>query len=275
MIDHALSYALTATADVPVMYIQQFWKTLPVETPDHLFIEPADLKFIQRFLKIVGYEGIVDKWDFIHYVQQKKDMIQYPRFAKLIIADLMKKERDCKGMLIPNEFLTNDICATIEYKEYEKVFGRVDIPTIQPQPVESTQGINRTPSATGTPTPITIEMKKRKQVAGESSTPRKSLKVTIKQKKSSTTPIPPPSDDRERDEIAEATLFSLTMHKTTIAAEAQENVAKDKEDTETRIEPGSHKEHPKTIEDDDGDIEKEKKDDEKDDDVDNNVDKEK
>ncbi|GKA69865.1 hypothetical protein Tco_0775929 [Tanacetum coccineum] len=85
--------ALTATADVPAMYIQQFWKTvkqvsnanntirftfdkdtitytvdmfrstlqLPVETPDNPFIEPADLKFIQRFLKIVGYEGIVDK----------------------------------------------------------------------------------------------------------------------------------------------------------------------------------------------------------------------
>ncbi|GKA29702.1 hypothetical protein Tco_0715947 [Tanacetum coccineum] len=42
----------------------------------------------------------------------------------------------------------------------------------------------------------------------------------------STTLIPPPSDDRERDEITEATLLSLTLHKTTLAAEAQENVAK-------------------------------------------------
>ncbi|GJW81370.1 hypothetical protein Tco_0145345 [Tanacetum coccineum] len=62
--------ALTATADVPAMYIQQIWKTVKqvsnanntiLETPDNPFIEPADLKFIQRFLKIVGYEGIVDK----------------------------------------------------------------------------------------------------------------------------------------------------------------------------------------------------------------------
>ncbi|GJY53686.1 hypothetical protein Tco_0445350 [Tanacetum coccineum] len=197
LIDHALSYALTATADVPAVYIQQFWKSvkqvpnandtirltvdretitytvdmfrdtlkLLVETPDNPFIKPAYLKFIHRFLKIVGYKGIVDKvsafytknlaqpwqtmfkinrvhvdyagllwWDFIHYVQQKKDVIQYPHFTKLIIAHLMKR-----------------------------------LPMIQPQPVESTQGTNRKPRATRTPT-FTNEFaqkKRRKQVVGE------------------------------------------------------------------------------------------------------------
>nr|GFD35506.1 hypothetical protein [Tanacetum cinerariifolium] len=74
---------------------------LPIETPDNLFIEPSDSKFIQRFLKIVGYEGIVDKvstfyrnlaqpwktmfkWEFMHCVQQKKDVIQYPRVTKTV-----------------------------------------------------------------------------------------------------------------------------------------------------------------------------------------------
>ncbi|GKA18524.1 hypothetical protein Tco_0698439 [Tanacetum coccineum] len=93
LVDHALSYALTTTADVPVVYLQQFWKTvrkvinandtirfkvdrleitytvdtfydtlkLPVETPKNPFIEPADLKFIQPFMKIIGYQGDVDK----------------------------------------------------------------------------------------------------------------------------------------------------------------------------------------------------------------------
>ncbi|GKG57281.1 hypothetical protein Tco_0584707, partial [Tanacetum coccineum] len=41
-----------------------------------------------------------------------------------------------------------------------------------------------------------------------------------------TTPIPPPSDDRERDEIDEATLLSLALHKTAKIVEEQENVAK-------------------------------------------------
>ncbi|GKA46820.1 hypothetical protein Tco_0739703, partial [Tanacetum coccineum] len=100
----------------------------------------------------------------------------------------------------------------------------------------------------------------------------------------STTPIPPPIDDKERDEIAEATLLSLILHKTTLAAEAQENVAKvqeklaeeeiekmveaeedeesyasefadsifnDDDDSGTRIEPESHKENLEVVADDD------------------------
>ncbi|GKE24221.1 hypothetical protein Tco_1435733, partial [Tanacetum coccineum] len=82
---------------------------LPMETPKKPFIPPATLKFIQLFLKIVGYQGLVDKifhvvvnkvnvdyasllwWDFIHCVRQKKTVIQYPRFKKLIIAGIMSK----------------------------------------------------------------------------------------------------------------------------------------------------------------------------------------
>ncbi|GJY96234.1 hypothetical protein Tco_0512595 [Tanacetum coccineum] len=159
-----------------------------------------------------------------------------------------------------------------------------------------------------TPTPIANKRRKSKEVTGESSTSRKSLKVIVKQKKPSTTLIPPPSDDRERDEIAEATLLSLTMHKTAIIAEAQENVVKvqekileeyidkmidgralidgededsyasafadsdfqDEEDIGTRIEPRSRKENPKTVDDDEDDVVQENKDDVKDDDENNN-----
>ncbi|GKD87678.1 hypothetical protein Tco_1358832 [Tanacetum coccineum] len=58
--DHALSYALIAIADVPaeVTYtVDMFCATLKllVETPAHPFIAPETLKFIQPFLKIVGY----------------------------------------------------------------------------------------------------------------------------------------------------------------------------------------------------------------------------
>nr|GFA03568.1 hypothetical protein [Tanacetum cinerariifolium] len=58
------------------------------------------------------------------------------------------------------------------------------------------------------------------------SSPKPSLKICVKKMKPSTTPIQPASDDIERDEIAEVTLLSLTMHKTALAAESQENVAK-------------------------------------------------
>ncbi|GJS10510.1 retrovirus-related pol polyprotein from transposon TNT 1-94 [Tanacetum coccineum] len=245
--------------------------------------------------------GILIWWDFLNCVLQKTYVIQYLRFTNLIIADLMKKYSSIpqrlkedyhsikddiplvsvyltgnvtvRGMLIPDEFITDDICASKEYKEYMKVF---------------------------------VRKKKRKKVVKETSSPRKSLKVTIKQKKQSTNPIPPPSDDRERDEIAEAILLSLALHKTAIAIEAQENVAKvqkkleeeeiakmvegdgdeesyaseftdsmlnDDDDSGTRIEPRSHKEHPETIDDDENENENEKKDDdEKDDDNDDHTD---
>nr|GEU29686.1 hypothetical protein [Tanacetum cinerariifolium] len=260
LIDHALSYALTATADVPAIYIQQFWKTikqvsntndtihfmidretityivdmfrntlkLPVETLNNPFIEPVDLKFIQRFLKIVGYEGIVGKvsafytknlaqpwqkmikvfnrrlttrtlghnqtkinilqifhvvinrvyvdyagllwWDFLHCVQMKKDVIQYPHFTKLIMANIMNKFPSISQILEENYHSIKDDILLVKYKEYEKVFVRIDVLTIQPQTVESNQGMNRTPRATRTPTfttKVTQFKRKSKAVVGE------------------------------------------------------------------------------------------------------------
>ncbi|GKA76869.1 hypothetical protein Tco_0783330, partial [Tanacetum coccineum] len=154
-----------------------------------------------------------------------------------------------RGMLILNAFLTAEVRETDDFKEYETVF-----------------------------------MKKRKQTAGESSSPRR----IIKKKKQPTPSIPPPGDDRERDAIAEATLLSLTLHKTALLAEAQENIAKvqekldeeeidkmvegnigeesyasefansilndegaDVDDTGSKIEPESQKENPERVSDDD------------------------
>ncbi|GJY91103.1 hypothetical protein Tco_0506299 [Tanacetum coccineum] len=196
LLDYCLSHELTATAHVPAVYLQQLWQT----------------------------------------VSKKKESIQYPRFIKLIIADLMKKfpnipkrlEEDyhsikddvplvsvyttgnvlVRGILIPDALLTVEIRETNDFKEYETVFIKLAVPMNQPQPVVSTEGTNRnTPRAPSMPTISASprEPKKRKQTAGESS----SRRITIKRKKQSTPSIPPPGDDRERDAIAEATLLSL------------------------------------------------------------------
>ncbi|GKE21450.1 hypothetical protein Tco_1432962, partial [Tanacetum coccineum] len=141
LVGHAISHALTATADVLAVYIQQFWKTvrqLPVETPEQPFIPPADFDYIKPFLMILGYQGSLDK---------KKNVIQYPRFTKLIIADLIEKFESIpkrlkedyytikddtslmnvytsgkvtvRGMLIPDDLLTNAIRDTQAYDDYE------------------------------------------------------------------------------------------------------------------------------------------------------------
>nr|GEV83081.1 hypothetical protein [Tanacetum cinerariifolium] len=230
---------------------------LPVENPDNPFITPVTIRTTESFMKTIGYQGVVDK---------KKNVIQYPRFTKLIIADLMKKYSSIPQILNEDYHSIKDDIPLIS--EYETVFVGVKVPMIQPQPVVSTQGTHWT-------------------------TPRSY----------STTLIPPPSDDKERDKIAKVTLLSLTLHKTDLAAEAQENVAKvpeklaeeeiekmveaeedeesyasefvnsmfnDDDDSGTRIEPESHKDKPQVVDDDDVTKKKDDKkdeDEEKDDDV--------
>ncbi|GJR10913.1 hypothetical protein Tco_0793565 [Tanacetum coccineum] len=242
---------------------------LSVETLENPFIAPASLEYIQLFMKIIGYQGDVDKvsafftknlaqsWQTMfkdyHSIKDNIPLVSVSTTGNVTV----------RGMQTLDEFITDDIRVTEEYKEYEK-------------------------------------KKKRKQVSGETSLLKKSLKVTIQQVKQSTTPIPPPSDDKEMDKIAKAILLSLTMHKTAIIVEVQENVAKvqekileediakmvdgkneesyssefaysifqdDDDDSSNRIEPRSHKKNPKTVDVDD-ENEKEKKDDKKDDDND-------
>ncbi|GJT41862.1 hypothetical protein Tco_0941727 [Tanacetum coccineum] len=178
-------------------------------------------------------------------VFQKKDVIEYPRFTNVIIADLMKKypsislrfEEDyhsinvdislvsfyttrnviVRGMLILDAFLTEEICATDDY-------------------MESTPRAHRTPTLTTT----SPQGKKRNQSAGETSSPQKSLKVTIKQNQ---------VVEGEKEVESYANKFVASM------------IHDDVDDSNNRIEPESHKEHPELVDDDD-DIEEEKKDDE-------------
>ncbi|GJX64613.1 hypothetical protein Tco_0298956 [Tanacetum coccineum] len=259
---------------------------LPVENP---FIVPADLKYIPRFLKIVGYEGIVDKvsafytknlaqpWEtmfkvfngclttrtnghdqtkinILHIFHAMINQVHVDYAGLLCFTSPFLQDRSTeyhsilrrvplgsvyttgnvtvRGMLSPSELLTDEICATKEYKAYEEKFVRYS---------------------------------------------EESLKVTSKKKKPSTTPIPPPSDDRKQDELAKATILSLTMHKTTLAAEAQENVAIVKkkileEDIDNMIDGEDENSYASAFaaslfqdEEDTNDVEKQKKDDEKND----------
>nr|GFB13010.1 hypothetical protein [Tanacetum cinerariifolium] len=111
---------------------------LLVETPKQQLIPPANFVYIQPFLKILGYQGSLNK---------KKNVIQYPHFTKLIIASLIhmyepilkRLEEDyhiikddaslvnvyttwevtIQWMLIPNDLLTDAIHETQAYKDYE------------------------------------------------------------------------------------------------------------------------------------------------------------
>ncbi|GJS59943.1 retrovirus-related pol polyprotein from transposon TNT 1-94, partial [Tanacetum coccineum] len=111
--DHALSYAFTATPDVPAFYIQQLLRTV---------------------------KQVPNANESIRFMVEKKDIIY--------TMDMFR--------------------ATLK------------LPKL------------RTPRATRTPNPDVVQKKKKgKQIAGESSTPKISLKIRIKQKKPTpTTPLP-------------------------------------------------------------------------------------
>ncbi|GKD88455.1 hypothetical protein Tco_1363962 [Tanacetum coccineum] len=235
---------------------QVFNRCLTTRTPGH---DQIKINILQLFHVVINRTNVDYAaflwWDFMNNVFQKKEAIQYSRFIKLMITDLMKKFLDIsqrvdedyhsikddiplvsvyttrnvlvRGMLIPDAFLTEEIRTTDDFKEYETVFVGVNVPMNQPQSVVSTQGTHRsTPRAHMTPTVSTAspQGKKRKQTARESSSPQKSLKITIRQK-----------------QVVEG--------------------EKDDNDSEDRSEPESHKENLEYVDDDD---DEEKVDEEKD-----------
>ncbi|GJQ94154.1 retrovirus-related pol polyprotein from transposon TNT 1-94 [Tanacetum coccineum] len=234
----------------------------------------------------VGYQGVVDKVSAFYMknlAQPWQTMFKYA--ALLWINEDYHSIKDdiplvsvytignvlVQGILISNELMSEEIRATDDFKEYETVFVKVDVLMNQPQQVVSTQGTHRsTPRAYKTPTVSTAspQGKKRKQTVRESSSPRKSHKITIRRKKQSTTPILPPGDDRERDEVK---LDDEEIEKMVEGERDEESyrsefvdsmINDDAGDSGTKIEPESHKEHPKNVIDDDEEIKKEKKDEE-------------
>nr|GEV05027.1 hypothetical protein [Tanacetum cinerariifolium] len=217
----SIKYALTATVDVSAVYIQQFWKTvkqvpnaketirfivykqeityimdmfrvtlkLLLETPEQPFIPPADFDYIQPFLMILSYQGPIDK-EYKSIPQRLEEDYHTIKDDKPFVNVYTTGEVTVRGMLIPNDLLTDAIRNTQAYKDYKAKYGGVEVLIIQPEPVESTQGTHRTPNLN---------------------------------KPTSTTPLPQ-SDDQERYDIIEATQLSLSLDKTAKAYEEQHNV---------------------------------------------------
>ncbi|GKB99536.1 hypothetical protein Tco_0985673 [Tanacetum coccineum] len=194
-------------------------------------------------------------------INQKKNVIQYPCFTKLIIADLMEKyksipkrleeefhtikddiplvsvysigEVNVRRMLIPNDLLTDAIKDTQAYKDYTKKYeGK----------------------------------KKGKRATGESSSPKPSLKIRIKQQKvTPTTPLPLIEEKLLEEDVEKIVEGIEDLDGNTLA----DTILLSDEDSGDRSEPGSHKDKLEEIHDDDDD---KKKDNKKDDDNDNHED---
>nr|GEX20122.1 hypothetical protein [Tanacetum cinerariifolium] len=215
---------------------------LPVETLENIFVAPVNIENIKAFmnrLAIKEFPNIPQRIDEdYHSIKDDTSLVSVYTTGNVLV----------RGMLILDVFLTEEIHATDDFKKYEMVFMNVVVPINQPKLVVSTQGTHRsTPRAHRTPTlTISPQGKKMKQPAGESSSPRKSHKITIRKNKQNTTLIPPLGG---RDEESYASEFADSMPND------------DVDDSDTRIEPESHNENPKNVTNADEEIAKEKKDD--------------
>ncbi|GJT56144.1 hypothetical protein Tco_0991198 [Tanacetum coccineum] len=97
---------------------------LPVETIDNPFVIPATIEIIESFMHMVGYQGLVDKLmkqflsisprleEDYHSIKDDIPLVSVYTAGNVIV----------QGILISNAFLTKEIRATNEYKEYETVF---------------------------------------------------------------------------------------------------------------------------------------------------------
>ncbi|GJS99722.1 retrovirus-related pol polyprotein from transposon TNT 1-94 [Tanacetum coccineum] len=163
-------------------------------------------------------------WEGIYYsLHHPATSIPYPRFTKIIIShymtifpeisrrardayhnlqddDIMKnifnsgRNKNKVGMRIPPWMITEEMKLTEHYKMYAEVFG-LDVPMIQSQPTESTQGMHRTLSA-----------------------PRQSARLTP--------PAPVPTTKKADEMILQDMIqVSLAEQKSHEEQEARENVA--------------------------------------------------
>ncbi|GJX62591.1 hypothetical protein Tco_0295491 [Tanacetum coccineum] len=239
-------------------------------------------------------------WDFIHCVQRKKDVIQYHCFTKLIITNIIKKFDSIPKRLEEEYHSIKDDTPLVSVYTTRNVTvrGMLILDGLL------TDVIRGHLEPLGHLTLLMLFKKRR----GNDLLERQVYLNHLSRNALGNRNLPPlfhlTSDDQECDEIHEATLLSLALHKTSKAAKEQENVAavekkileedveniiegedeesdatdfdnsvflNDEEDFDTRLEPGSHKENLKNIDDEEEEKKDDKKNDNDDDDDDNHT----
>ncbi|GJY89021.1 retrovirus-related pol polyprotein from transposon TNT 1-94 [Tanacetum coccineum] len=283
LLDHPLSYALTATADVPVT-VDMFRVTLHflLETPENPFVAPINIQTIESFMNKVGYQGVVDKVSAFYtknLAQPLKTMFKvFNRCLKTRTSGHDQKKINILQLFHDMINRTNvDYAALLWWDFMNNKF--LDIP----------QRVGEDYHSIKDDTPLVSVYSTGNVLVRGMLIPHVFL----------TEEICATNDFKEYEMVLIGVDVPmnqpLTLHKTALAAEAKENIAKvqekldeeeiekmvegdedeesyasefadsmindDVDDSGTKIEPGSHKEHLEIINDDDH-IEKETKDEE-------------
>ncbi|GKD95385.1 hypothetical protein Tco_1375222 [Tanacetum coccineum] len=191
---HPLCFALTASALVPWIYIQQVWHTLKLDDSKekltsmvadtqedsnkilcctnlgrstYSLMHPTIVIPYLRFIKIIVDHILTKHPDISKRLNEPYHRVENDEVVKLIFNSGKRKGR---GMRIPEWLLTEDMKQTKKYKMYSANF-QIEVPMTQSQPTESTQGTHRTSSAPRLPNP--------QEQQGESSAQNKSTIIRI------------------------------------------------------------------------------------------------
>ncbi|GJT11356.1 hypothetical protein Tco_0858398 [Tanacetum coccineum] len=164
-------------------------------------------------------------WEGFHYpLKNPTTILPYPRFTKLIVCHYMTAFPEISIRAHDSYHNLEDdvmIKSIFNSGKNKNVVFRVDVPTTQSQPIESTQGTHRTTSGPRTRTPVVAQ--------GESSAQRRSkvIRLRIPPRRSTrlTLPTPVPTTDEADDLILQDTLqVSLADQKSREELKEKQNV---------------------------------------------------
>nr|GEW33438.1 hypothetical protein [Tanacetum cinerariifolium] len=125
-----------------------------MEALPYSLIHPANLIPYLRFAKIIIDYYMTENPDISCRVHDNYQRVENDDLVKNIFNS--GKNKGGAGMKIPDWMLIKAMKLTNYYKMYAAVF-QVDVPRTQSQPIESTQGMHRTPSTPRSPNPVTTK----------------------------------------------------------------------------------------------------------------------
>ncbi|GJT28025.1 hypothetical protein Tco_0908300 [Tanacetum coccineum] len=97
--------------------IDDLFNQLQVESPENPFVAPVNIETIEAFMNRVDYQGVVDK-----IPQRIEEDYHFIKDDIPLVSVYTNRDVRVRGMLIPDAFLTEKICAIDDFKEYEMVF---------------------------------------------------------------------------------------------------------------------------------------------------------
>ncbi|GKD49757.1 hypothetical protein Tco_1278733, partial [Tanacetum coccineum] len=266
------SVAAPKFSEMVPFFLNTLGFTLELRSPYNFKTTGLIMQMLYCFVNNIHVDYAELLWEGLHYaLEHPSTQIPYPRFTKLIVGHYMTvlpkisriardkyhnleddamvknifnsgKPKDGVRMKIPSWMIRDEKKLTDHYRMYVVVL-RVDVPTNQSQPIESTQGTHRTTSAPRRSTRLTPPTPILTTIEADDIILQDTIQLSLAEQKS--------HDELEAKQNVQKVKEHLIAKKIEKLVEGAENVENDsstlrQDDTQnipgTRLEPRSDKE---------------------------------